>query len=78
MIFSLLKMRRKARTALACIAIGCLCLYGIAYWQDMSGGDILNLLLGAAALLLSIIVAALLLVTATKLLLAALKRLRGD
>ena len=76
MLFSSLKLRRKTRTVLACTAIGCLCLYGIAYWQDLSAQDILNLLLGAAALLLSIIITALLLVTTLKLLQAALTRWR--
>ena len=76
MIFSMLKLRRRARTALACIAIGCLCLYGIALWQDLSGGDILRLLAGAGALLLAVIAAALLLVTVFKLLTAVLGRRR--
>ena len=76
MLFSALKLRRKTRTVLACTAIGCLCLYGIAYWQDLTAQDILNLLLGAAGLLLAIITTALLLVTTFKLLQAALAKWR--
>lgn len=72
MIFSLLKLNRKTSAVAggSMIAVGCL--WGIAWWQDLSARELLNLFLGSLFLILGIMALALLLVAVSKMIRALL------
>jgi len=75
LIFSLLNVRKKTAATLAGIAVGALCLWGVAMWQDISPQELLNLLINILVMLTAVIGAALLLITIVKLGLHLMKRL---
>ena len=68
LIFSLLKLRKKTSAVLGGIMIAMACLWGIAWWQDLSPRQLLNLLLGTLLFVLGIMILAIILVTIFKLL----------
>jgi len=67
MIFSLLNVRKKTAASLAGIAIGALCLWGVAMWQDLSIGQLASILLAILLLLGGVMLTALLLISVIKL-----------
>lgn len=75
MIFSLLNVRKKTAATIAGIAIGALCLWGVAMWQDISIQELFNILLSILLLLIAVIGTALLLITILKLTLRLMKRI---
>tara|TARA_Y100000746_G_C15257567_1_gene348254 strand:- start:172 stop:441 length:270 start_codon:yes stop_codon:yes gene_type:complete len=66
LIFSLLKIRKKTAAALAGIAIAFLCLWGLSMWQDISLGEMLQVLLSTIIMLVAIILSALTLIAIVK------------
>ena len=66
MIFSLLNVRKKTAATLAGIAIGALCLWGVAMWQDVSIAQLGSILLAILLLLGGVMLAALLLTSVFK------------
>lgn len=78
MIFSLLNVRKKTAATLAGIAVGALCLWGVAMWQDISPQELIGILINTLVMLTALIGAALLLITIVKLSLHLLKRLTGS
>ena len=66
MIFSLLNVRKKTAATLAGIAIGALCLWGVAMWQDISLAQLASILLAILLLLGGVMLTALLLISAFK------------
>lgn len=66
MIFSLLNVRKKTAATIAGIAIGALCLWGLAMWQDVSIAQLSNILLAILLLLGGVMLAALLLISCFK------------
>lgn len=66
MIFSLLNVRKKTAATIAGIAIGALCLWGVAMWQDIGIGQLANILLAILLLLGGVMLAALLLISCFK------------
>lgn len=77
MIFSLLKINKKISAALAGIAIGAASLWGLSLWQDISGGELLALLLAVLVMLAGLALIAFCAVALGKLLFAAATRLIG-
>ena len=66
MIFSLLNVRKKTAATIAGIAIGAVCLWGLAMWQDVSITQLANILLAILLLLGGIMLAALLVISCFK------------
>ncbi|GAB5500304.1 MAG: hypothetical protein PsegKO_26150 [Pseudohongiellaceae bacterium] len=66
MIFSLLNVRKKTAATIAGIAIGALCLWGVAMWQDIRISQLANILLAILLLLGGVMLAALLLISCFK------------
>lgn len=66
MIFSLLNVRKKTAATIAGIAIGAVCLWGLAMWQDVSIAQLINILLAILLLLGGIMLAALLVISCFK------------
>jgi hypothetical protein len=75
LIFSLLNVRKKTAATLAGIAVGGLCLWGVAMWQDISVQELFNLLISILVMLTAVIGAALLLIIVIKLSFRLLGRL---
>ncbi len=68
MIFSFLKIRKKNTGIFVGILVGGLCLWAIASWQNLTLGEMLNILLGTVIMLGGIMLAAFLLIAVFKLL----------
>ena len=67
LIFSLLNLRKKTSAVVGGIMIAMACLWGIAWWQDLSPRQLLNLLLGTLLLIVGIMLLAVILVVVFKL-----------
>ena len=74
LIFSLLKIRKKTASIIAGITVGALSLWGLSIWQNISKGEILNILFSTIIMLTVIVVGAFLLIIMLKLFLRALKK----
>ncbi len=71
-MFSLLKVRKKTSAVIASVAIGALCLWGIASWQDISRAEMLTILGGTVLMLAAIMLSAFVIIAAIKLSLKAI------
>ena len=74
MIFSLLKLSKKTGAVLGGSMIALACLWGIAWWQDLSARQLLNLFLASLGFIVMVMLAALVLVVLLKLCMRLLRR----
>lgn len=77
MIFSLLKLGKKTSAVISGVLIAAACLWGIAWWQDWTPDQLLNLFIGSLFLILVVMLAAIALVALVKLGSYLLRRIRN-
>lgn len=77
MIFSLLKLGKKTSAVIGGVFIAAACLWGIAWWQDLTPEQLLNLFIGSLLLILLVMLAAIVLVALWKLSSHLLRRIRN-
>ncbi|MEX2130097.1 MAG: hypothetical protein WD772_01315, partial [Pseudohongiellaceae bacterium] len=64
---SILKLRKKTSAVIGGLFIAGACMWGIAWWQDLTPGQLLNLFIGSLFLIIGVMIAALILVATAKL-----------